>query len=178
MRAAPGSSRSEVLAIRSQRRKAPSFLFQCYSWLKMDLLTAHLNQWFMAFFFLTNYLFLSKGLKKKKKRKEKEKKEEKKKFFPHFIVLISRFCRLPVSALGGRNVRYMDRRRILQPTSGLHEQAFKSSSRPIYPNRTWTGSNTIRLSMPTVDACNAYITPGGCTKQAPPGIRVYPAAGS
>lgn len=65
MRAAPGSSRPDLLAIRSRRRKVPSFLFQCYPWLKMDLLTAHLDQQFM-FFFLKKINYFQKEDEKKK----------------------------------------------------------------------------------------------------------------
>lgn len=122
MRAAPGSSCPDLLAIRSRRRKAPSFLFQCYPWLKMDLLTAHLNQQFM-FFFLKKLIISKRKMKKKKKREKSL----------HFIILISRLRFLPFPSPQEKSVRYIDRRRILQSTSELHEQVFKCFGRSIYP---------------------------------------------
>lgn len=120
MRAAPGSSRPDLLAIRSRRRKVPSFLFQCYPWLKMDLLTAHLDQQFMFF-------FLKKSIISKRKMKKKREKSL------HFIILISRLRFLSFPSPQEKSVRYIDRRRILQSTSELHEQVFKCFGRSIYP---------------------------------------------
>lgn len=163
MRAAPGSSCPDLLAIRSRRRKAPSFLFQCYPWLKMDLLTAHLNQQFM-FFFLKK-LIISKRKMKKKKKKGKSPCislfwSQDCVSFPSHLHRKRVYAILIVGAYCSQRLNYMNR--CSNALVGLYIRLYMSHSEyyPTFSPRGWYHRGF-------------HIILFGCTKQAPPEVWIW-----